>query len=120
MKKGFLLSTLLLVGCASTQTAKQFRYISYEDKPSAQKSIGTIEGKDCSWSVLGYSMGQPNVRSAFTNAAERKKEGFIPGQSGSATGPQLKAIHNVTVENDGFSLWVVGRSCVVVTGEGYL
>lgn len=110
-----------LQACASSQTAKQFRYISYEDEPSAtQKSIGTIEGKDCSWSVMGYSLGQPTVRSAFLNAAAQRKEGYIPGQKGETAGQQLKALKNVSAENDGFSAWVVGRSCVVVAGEGYL
>jgi len=122
MKSILLLSTaaVLLNACASSQTAKQFRYIGYEDAPSNPKSVGTIEGRDCSWSVLGYSMGQPTVRSAFLNAAAQRKEGFIPGQTGETKGKQLKAVRNVTVENDGFNIWVAGRTCVVVTGEGYL
>lgn len=117
-----LLSSVVFLGaCASVQTAKQFRYIDYEETPSAQrKSIGTIEGKDCSWSVFGYSMGLPDVRAAFRNAATQKESGWIPGQSGDSKGPQLKAIRNVSVEEGGFNIWVASRSCVTVTGEGLL
>ncbi len=120
MKSSLLVLPFLLGACASTQVAKQFRYISYEDTPTPQKSVGNIEGRDCSWSVLGYSMGQPTVRSAFSNAVAQRTEGFIPGQSGETKGSQLKTFKNVTVEDDGFHAWVVGRTCVVVAGEGYL
>lgn len=118
--KGIVIFLLMSAGCASTQTAKQFRYIGYEASPTPQKSAGNIEGKDCSWSVLGYSLGQPTVRSAFLNAAAQKREGFVPGQSGEMKGPPLKSARNVTVENDGFNAWVLSRSCVMVTAEGYL
>lgn len=116
-----LMSLALFSACASTQTAKQFRYISYEDEPTVgQKSAGTIEGRDCSWSILGYSLGAPTVRSAFQNAAAQRKEGYIPGQTGETKGDKLKSMKNVSVEEDGFHAWVVGRQCVIVAGEGYL
>lgn len=110
----------LAVGCASTQTSKQFKYISYEEKPAATKSIGIVEGRDCSWHIMGYSLGEPTVRSAFINAAEGKREGFVPGQSRGTSGPELKSLRNVSVENEGFNLGFAGRTCVVVAGEGYL
>jgi len=110
----------LVSGCASTQTAKQFRYIGYEEHPTAQKSIGTIEGKDCAWSLLGYSLGEPSVRNAFVNAATQKADGLTPIQKAEVKGPPLKSARNVTVESDGFNFWVASRSCVVVTAEGYL
>jgi hypothetical protein len=114
-----LIWPLFLGACASTQTAKQVRYIGYQETPGPEKSIGTIEGKDCSWSVLGYSLGSPTVRSAFSNAANQRKEGFMPGQVGETTGSRLKAIKNVSVEDDGFNVWVLGRRCMVVVGEGF-
>lgn len=121
MNTGILLLVAgLLSACASTQTAKQFRYISYEETPTPQKSVGTLEGKDCAWSVLGYSLGQPNVRTAFANAAAQKGDALIPFREGEAKGPPLKSVRNVTVEDGGFNAWVASRSCVVVTAEGYL
>jgi hypothetical protein len=115
----FILAALFAVGCASSQTAKQLRYIGYEETPTPQKSIGSIEGKDCSWHILGHSLGAPDVRNAFINAASQKSEGFIPGQSGDAKGAPLKSVRNVTVESGGFDVWVAGRSCVIVTAEGF-
>ncbi len=117
---GLWFAALTMIGCASVQTAKQFSYISYEEKPTPSKSIGTIEGRDCSWSIAGYSLGQPTLRSAFSNAASQSKEGYIPGQTGDKKGPSLKSVRQVTVENDGFNAWIVGRTCIIVTGEGYL
>ncbi len=121
MKNLFLIPIFAVLGaCASSQTAKQFRMISYEQEPTVQQSsIGTIEGRDCSWSVLGYSLGEPTVRSAFLNASQQKKEGFIPGQTGETKGEALKSLKNVSVEEDGFSAWIVGRRCIVVAGEGF-
>lgn len=110
----------LLGACASSQTAKQFRMISYEQDPSIQQSsVGTIEGRDCSWSVLGYSLGDPTARSAFINASQQKREGFVPGQTGETKGEALKSLKNVSVEEDGFYAWVVGRRCIIVAGEGF-
>lgn len=121
MKQIFFIPVFaFLASCASSQTAKQFRMISYEQEPTpVQNSIGTIEGRDCSWSVLGYSLGEPTVRSAFLNASQQKREGFVPGQSGETKGEALKSLKNVSVEDDGFSAWVIGRRCVVVAGEGF-
>jgi hypothetical protein len=107
-------------GCASTQTAKELRFVGYEETPTAMKSVGPIEGRDCAWHFLGHYLGQPTVRAAFANAATQKKEGYLPGQTGENKGSALKSVRNINVENDSWSFWVAGRSCVVVTGEGYL
>lgn len=111
---------ILLAGCASSQVAKDFKYVGFEDEPTPSKAIGTVEGRDCTWSVMGYSLGaQPTVRTAFQNAADRRAGHFIPGQELEKKGAGLKSVRNVSVENDGFNAWVVGRYCVVITGGGY-
>lgn len=111
---------LLLAGCASYQVAKDFKSVGFEDEPTPSKFIGTIEGRDCTWSIMNYSLGQrPTVRTAFQNAFERKSGNFIPGQQLEQKGPGLKSIRNVSVENDGFDAWIFGRYCVVITGGGY-
>lgn len=120
MKKLICLFYLLAQGCASSQIAKDFRMISLEEKPTELKSIGPVEGKDCTWSAFGYRIGdEPNVANAFNSAAEQKEQSLVPGEKAKVHGTGLKAIKNISVENSGFGIWVVGRSCIVVKGAGY-
>lgn len=113
---------LVLAACASTKVAKDLRYVSFEEKnQKALQSVGTIEGRDCKWSVLGYRLGEePSVRVAFQNAMEQRDGNFIPGQDLKKKGDSLKEVKNITVEQGGLNLWVVGRQCIIITGAGYL
>jgi len=114
----------MLSGCATTHVADNVRMISFTDKPTTKdtKSVGNVEGKDCQWFVAGYPVGsQPTVRTAFQNAAEQKEE-LIPlmgKKKEGATAGNLSFIRNVAVRPSGFSAWVLGRTCLNVTGVGY-
>lgn len=64
---GTLLSLGPLSGCATVHVAENVRMISFSDKPNTKdtKSVGNIEGKDCTWYAVGYPLGgDPTVRSS--------------------------------------------------------
>lgn len=112
-----------LIACASANVAQNLSMVSFDEKASAEtlKPIGNIEGKDCTWYVLGYGIGEaPTVRSAFQNAIQQKEGSLIPGQKETSKGQALKAVKNISVENGGFNIYVASRACVVVTGVGLL
>lgn len=110
-----------LIACASGNIAQNLSMITFDEKASGDniKSIGNVEGKDCTWYVMGYAIGEaPTVRNAFLNAMERREANLIPGQKAAIKGDPLKAVKNVSVENSGFNAYVASRACVVVTGVG--
>lgn len=110
-----------LVACASGNIAQNLSVVSFDDKATAESlhSIGNINGKDCTWYVLGYSIGEaPSVRNAFLNAMDQREGSLIPGQKATVKGAPLKAVKNVTVEGGGFNAYIASRSCVIVTGVG--
>ncbi len=122
--KYFILSLLAaqLTGCASANVAQKLSFVSFDEKanPDSLKSVGSIEGKDCTWYVWGYAIGMdPTVRNAFFNAANQKEDSLIPGQTATSKGAPLKVVKNISVEHGGFNAWLVSRSCMVVTGAGY-
>lgn len=123
MKKRISLMFLLsqLVACASANVAQNLSIVAFDDKATSEslKSVGNIEGKDCTWYLLGYSVGEaPSVRNAFLNAMDQREGSLIPGQRATVKGTPLKAVKNVTVEGGGFNAYIASRSCVIVTGVG--
>ena len=94
--------------------------ISFSDDITKGKSAGNVEGKDCTWMILGYWLGgQPTIDKAFMNAQNQasgmESAGFGKGDRGN----QLRYINNVSTENEGFNAGVVGKKCLVVSGVGY-
>lgn len=111
-----------LVACASSSIAQKLNVVSFDEKanPADLRSIGNVEGKDCTWYVMGYGVGEdPTVRNAFYNAVNQKEMNLIPGQAAAAKGPGLKIVKNVSVENGGFNAYVATRRCMIVTGAGF-
>lgn len=118
---GLILSALELTGCASANTAQNFSMLAFDEKAKSDdlKSIGNIEGKDCTWYVLGYGVGEdPNVRNAFEHAMNQTEGSLIPGQAAKVKGARLKGVKNVSIENGGFNAYVASRRCITVTGVG--
>ncbi|MGZ3795535.1 MAG: hypothetical protein ACXVB1_04180 [Pseudobdellovibrionaceae bacterium] len=111
-----------LAACASSSIAQKLNVVSFDEKanPADLKSIGNVEGKDCTWYVMGYGVGEdPTVRNAFYNAVNQKEMNLVPGQAAVAKGPGLKIVKNVSVENGGFNAYVANRRCMIVTGAGF-
>lgn len=111
-----------LAACASSSIAQKLNVVSFDEKanPADLKSIGNVEGKDCTWYVMGYGVGEdPTVRNAFSNAVNQKEMNLVPGQAAVAKGPGLKLVKNVSVENGGFNAYVATRHCMIVTGAGF-
>ncbi|MGZ3805936.1 MAG: hypothetical protein ACXWRE_16675 [Pseudobdellovibrionaceae bacterium] len=111
-----------LAACASSSIAQKLNVVSFDEKanPADLKSIGNVEGKDCTWYVMGYGIGEdPTVRNAFYNAVNQKEMNLVPGQAAVAKGPGLKIVKNVSVENGGFNAYVANRRCMIVTGAGF-
>lgn len=114
----------LLCSCATYPTAQKVALVSFDDTPTKGKSVGNIQGQDCTWQILGYQLGGlPTVDKAFMNARSGKDGGsLMSGLNGggtSAHGGDLKYVNNVSTRNDGFNAGVIGKTCIVVTGIGY-
>jgi hypothetical protein len=116
------LPMLLLLGCATANVSKNLKMVAFDEKVDADnlKSVGNVEGKDCTWYVFGYGVGlAPDARSAFQSAANQTEQSLIPGQETKAKGPGLKMVRNVSVQDGGFNAWLLRRSCIIVTGVGF-
>ena len=73
-----ILGLACLASCASHQVANNVSLITFDDKVESAKSIGNVEGKDCTWSAFGYNLGDdPSVLRAFDNAANQRKGSFM-------------------------------------------
>lgn len=122
MKKvlGFL-PLFFLVSCAQYKYASKVKMVSFSDDVKKGKSVGAIQGKDCTWMVLGYWLGgQPTLDKAFMNAKDQA--GFLQsaGVGGdSDTKDNLRYINNVSTENEGWNIGFLGKKCLVVNGVGY-
>lgn len=123
MRKFFLLALLSqLVACASVNVAQNFSMIAFDEKATAEslKPVGNVEGKDCTWYVLGYAIGEaPTVRTAFSNAVNQQEGSLIPGQKAIVKGAPLKVVKNVSVDTGGFNAYLARRSCLIVTAVGF-
>ncbi|MBK9321605.1 MAG: hypothetical protein IPM97_01375 [Bdellovibrionaceae bacterium] len=118
----YLILASQLVACASASVAQKFNMVSFDEKadPADLKPVGNIEGKDCTWYVLGYGVGEdPTVRKAFQNAVNQQEMNLIPGQKTAAKGAPLKVVKSVSVEEGGFNAYVATRRCMIVTGAGF-
>lgn len=117
----FAILALQLTACASANVAQNLSVLAFDEKAASEniQSIGNIEGKDCTWYVWGYAVGEdPTVRTAFQNAMSQKDISLIPGKAAVSKGAPLKAVKNVSVEEGGFNAWIASRRCVIVTGVG--
>lgn len=123
MKKAIftLMLPLVLSSCATYKYADKVKMVSFDDNVKKGKSVGSIQGKDCTWMVLGYWLGgQPTLDKAFINA--KNQAGFMETAGMGADekrGEKLRYINNVSTENDGFNAGIVGKNCLVVSGVGY-
>ena len=116
-----ILLPLLLASCAQYKYADKIKMVSFDDNTSKGQSVGSIQGKDCTWMVLGYWLGgRPTLDKAFINA--KNQAGFLASAGmgdASDSSKKLRYINNVSTENEGFNAGVVGKSCLVVNGVGY-
>ena len=125
MNKLFLgLIGSLLCSCATYQTAQKVALVSFDDTPTKGKSVGNIQGQDCTWRILNYQLGGlPTIDRAFMNARKGTDGGSllsgVTGGGPSAHGGDLKYVNNVSTKNDGFDAVIIGKTCIVVTGIGY-
>jgi len=116
-----ILSILLLTSCAQYQYANKVKMVSFDDNVKKGKSVGRIEGKDCTWMVLGYWLGgQPTVDKAFMNAQDQAGALASAGLKKADAKNRLRYMNNVSTENEGWNAaGLVGKQCLVVKGAGY-
>lgn len=123
VRKGILalMLPLLFASCAQYKYADKIKMVSFDDNVTKGKSVGSIQGKDCTWMILGYWLGgQPTLDKAFINA--KNQAGFLESAGMGADdnkGNNLRYINNVSTENEGFNAGIVGKNCLVVNGVGY-
>lgn len=116
------LLALQLSACATSKVAQKLGTVGFDDKIDSEglRSVGSIEGSDCTWNLFGWSIGPaPTVRTAFQNTVNQKQDNMIPGQAAKHNGAPLKVIKNVSIEESGFYAYVASRRCINVTGLGF-
>ena len=116
---------LILQSCASYKYAQKVKMIAFDDNLKNGKAVGSIKGKDCTWSVLSYNLGgPPTVDKAFSNAIEHadeiKSAGFEILSQNKNQKPKIRYVNNASTENSGFNAGLFGKSCIEVMGSGYL
>ena len=122
MKRIMLMAFVIVFvqGCATYKYADNVKMIAFGDNVKKGKSMGQIEGKDCTWNVLGYSLGgAPTLDKAFMNTQNQAGEAASAGFSTSEGKLAVKYMNNVTTERTGFNAFVVAKQCLVVKGAGY-
>lgn len=111
---------LLFTSCASYKHAKKIKMVSFSDDVSKGKSMGAIEGADCTFMVLGYWLGgQPTLDKAFANSSREAGTMESAGLSTTKSKRTVRYINNVSTENSGFNYGIFGKSCLEVNGVGY-
>lgn len=119
----FLLT--LFAGCVTYPDVKEIKTIGYSDDVSKGKSTGQFSADDCVWQVFGYWLGgNPDVSRAIANARTQKKsnigDAFGAGTEATTGGQSIRYANNITTKYTGFNAYIVGKSCVEVSGMGYL
>jgi len=122
MRKMILMSMVVFLtqSCASYRFAQKVKTISFDGDFKKGKSVGTIRGEDCTWTVLGYKLGgDPTLDKAFINANKQAgalaSAGFKQAEGKNA----LRYVNNVHTEAEGFNAYLFGKNCIVLTGVGY-
>lgn len=120
----------LFTACSSVKYVdmKHIRMIGGNASPHKTENSGGIQGKDCSWTILGNSLGSaPSVQGALNSALKNENENldvmklFSPSSTSKAMEVnQVQLITNLTVENSGFNFYILGERCVNIQGIGYL
>lgn len=123
MKNFIVLSAVFILaqGCASYNYAQNMKMVAFTDDVTKGKSVGQVEGQDCTWTVLGYKLGgAPTIDKAFSNT---QKQATMLQSAGLGTTTEntdtLRYVNNVTTSRAGFDAYVVGKDCLVVKGIGY-
>ncbi|NQZ01025.1 MAG: hypothetical protein HRT45_10215 [Bdellovibrionales bacterium] len=107
MKKAALLAALglFLVGCATYPYANNVKMIGFSDEAKKGKTIGSVEGQDCQWVILGYPLSEPpRLDRAMRSVRDDNN---------------VKYVNKVSSKNDGFDAIVAQKNCVTITGVGY-
>lgn len=112
---------VLAQGCASYNYAQNVKMVAFSDDVTKGKSVGQVEGQDCTWTLLGYKLGgEPTISKAFSNT--HKQADFMQSAGMSSTHENtntVRYVNNVTSSRTGFNAYVVGKDCLVVKGIGY-
>lgn len=108
MKKAALVAALglFLAGCATYPYADNVKMIGFSDEAKKGKTIGSVEGQDCQWIILGYPLSEtPRLDRAMRTV---RKENNV------------KYLNKVSARNSGFNAGnLFAKNCITVTGVGY-
>ncbi len=121
MSKFLLSFVFVLTSCATYQYASNVKLIAFSDDLKKGKSIGNIKGEDCTWQIFGGKLGgEPTIKQAFINTKNQANTLESAGFKKSKAEETLRYVNNVTTQNEGFDIGLIGKECLVVTGVGYL
>lgn len=116
-----LIAALGLVGCQTTQQAREIKLLGFSDDASKGTSTGPIEGADCVFQILGYWLGgQPTLAKAVMNARKGKSTSLTDSLGSADMGEGgVRYFNNMSVSNDGFNAVVFGKQCIKISAVGY-
>lgn len=119
----FLAAGALLQGCVTHGYAENLKLASFDDGGTPGKPLGPVEGRDCVWRVLGYSLGGDlSLGKAFANARTQASTGIhtaFVADAAALSESTVRYLNNISTAYDGFDAYVVGKSCLVVKGAGF-
>jgi hypothetical protein len=119
---GIFLLGGMFTGCGTIQPFKEIRHIGYDEVPTRGKSLGRVEGSDCSYKFFGHWFGYPSLDRALDNASSGRSSSItesVGGRSG-IQGKGVKYLNNVRYEQSFFDIWFFGQDCLIVKGKGYI
>jgi hypothetical protein len=124
-----MVAGLLLAGagCAPEmhyKVAKDIAFVSFDENVAKGATVGPMRGGDCTWFVLGHTMGsEPTLDRALLNARQGRGESVndaVNGGMGTATaGANLRYMTDVSTDHDGFNAGFFGKRCLIVKATGY-
>jgi hypothetical protein len=101
-----LLCGTFVGGCATYPYADNVKMIGFSDNAKKGSSIGSVEGQDCQWIVLGYPLSEPpRLDRAMRSVRDDNN---------------IRYMNKVSSRNSGFNAaGLFAKNCLTVTGVGY-
>lgn len=118
-----LVLSLQLTGCTTFKAFNELKHVGFDaTNVKKGKSVGTVTGEHCVFSVLGYRLGgNPSLTKAMAYARTGKKSSLRDtfSEETEVNNDGVRYLNNLSYRFDGFNAVVFGKDCLVVEGRGY-
>ena len=119
-----LLALGFFTACTSYTPLKKLKHLGFDrDNVKKGKYINKVSGKDCSYTVLGYNIGQMRIDEALANARAGIKGGVLSdlnvNKNNSASAADFRYITDLSMNYEFDNYVLFSQSCVKVAGRAY-